>query len=307
MTHPTSPFRALFTGLSAFPLTPIRDEEVDEAAYAGLIERLVAAGVDSITALGSTGSYVYLSTGERARVAQLTVDHAAGTPVFVGVGALRTREVLANVRAAEAAGAQGLLLAPVSYHPLTEDDVFELFRTVTSATDLPIVVYDNPGTTHFTFTTDLYARLAELDGVASIKIPGLPLSPREFAAHVEAIRAATGNQVSIGISGDALGAAGLNAGCDAWYTAVGGTLPAPMLAITRAAVNGEAERASELSADLQPLWDLFAEFGGSLRVTAAIAEHLELVAAPSLPLPILGLTDSQKRRVAEVVETLNLH
>ena len=307
MTDPTSPSRTLFTGLSAFPLTPIRDEEVDEAAYAGLIERLVAAGVDSITALGSTGSYVYLSTDERARVAQLTVDNAAGTPVFVGVGALRTREVLANVRAAEAAGAQGLLLAPVSYHPLTEDDVFELFRTVTSATDLPIVVYDNPGTTHFTFTTDLYARLAGLDGVASIKIPGLPLSPPEFAAHVEAIRAATGNQVSIGISGDAFGAAGLNAGCDAWYTAVGGTLPAPMLAITRAAVNGEAERASELSADLQPLWDLFAEFGGSLRVTAAIAEHLGLVAAPSLPLPILGLSGAQKRRVAEVVQTLDLH
>ncbi|MDN5658910.1 dihydrodipicolinate synthase family protein [Brevibacterium sandarakinum] len=307
MTDPTSTSRTLFTGLSAFPLTPIRDEEVDEAAYAGLIERLVAAGVDSITALGSTGSYVYLSTDERARVAQLTVDHAAGTPVFVGVGALRTREVLANVRAAEAAGAQGLLLAPVSYQPLTEGDVFELFRTVTSATDLPIVVYDNPGTTHFTFTTDLYARLAELDGVASIKIPGVPLSPPECAAHVERIRVATGNRVTIGISGDAFGAAGLNAGCDAWYTAVGGTLPTPMLTITRAALNGETARASELSADLQPLWDLFAEFGGSLRVAAAIAEHLELVAAPSLPLPILGLSVAQKRRVAEVVEALDLH
>lgn len=306
MTDPVHPSRTLFTGLSAFPLTPFRDEEIDEAAYVGLIGRLVAAGVDSITALGSTGSYVYLTPDERARVSKLTVDHAAGIPVFVGVGALRTREVMSNVRAAEAAGAQGLLLAPVSYQPLTADDVFELFRTVTSATDLPVVVYDNPGTTHFTFTTDLYARLAALDGVASIKIPGQPMSPPDLTAHVNQIRAATSNQVSIGISGDAFGAAGLNAGCDAWYTAVGGTLPTQMLAITRAAQNGETDRALELSAELQPLWDLFAEFGGSLRVTAAIAEHLGLVAPHSLPLPILGLTDSQRRKVAEVVETLNL-
>ncbi|MBM6588697.1 dihydrodipicolinate synthase family protein [Brevibacterium sp. RIT 803] len=296
----------LFTGLSAFPLTPIHEEEIDEAAYVGLIQRLVTAGVDSITALGSTGSYAYLSTDERARIAQLSVDHAAGIPVFVGVGALRTREVLANVRAAEIAGAQGILLAPVSYQPLTEDDVYGLFATVTSATDLPVVVYDNPGTTHFTFTTDLYARLAGLDGVESIKIPGQAMSPTDFTAHIERIRAATDNQVSIGISGDAFGAAGLNAGCDAWYTAVGGTLPAPMLEITRAARSGETDRAVELTAELQPLWDLFAEFGGSLRVTAAIAEHLGLVGPDSLPLPILGLTDVQKRKVAEVIEGLNL-
>lgn len=296
----------LFTGLSAFPLTPIRDEEIDEASYVGLIQRLVTAGVDSITALGSTGSYVYLSTEERARIARLTVEHADGIPVFVGIGALRTREVVANVRSAEAAGAQGLLLAPVSYQQLSADDVFELFRTVTSATDLPIVVYDNPGTTHFTFTLDLYARLAQLEGVVSIKIPGQEMSPPDFTTYVERIRAATDNQVTIGISGDAFGAAGLTAGCDAWYTAVGGTLPTPMLAITRAAQNGEADQALELSAELQPLWDLFAEFGGSLRTTAAIAEHLGLVAPHSLPLPILGLTDAQKGKVAEVVETLNL-
>ena len=168
---------ALFTGLSAFPLTPLRDEGIDTDAYTGLIERLVLAGVDSITALGSTGSYAYLDPDERARIAQLSVDSALDIPVFVGIGALRTRDVLANARTAEAAGAKGLLLAPVSYQPLTDDEVFALFRTVAEETSLPIAVYDNPGTTHFTFSTELYARLAELEAVASIKIPGAALSP----------------------------------------------------------------------------------------------------------------------------------
>ena len=111
-----------------------------------LVERL-AVGVDSITALGSTGSYAYLAPAERARVARLAVEHAGPTPVFIGVGDLRTSRVLAHVDSAQEAGAVGDLLAPMTYHPLTDDDVYELFRTVTEHADLPVIVYDNPGTT----------------------------------------------------------------------------------------------------------------------------------------------------------------
>ena len=137
----------MFTGLSAFPLTPLADDAIDEPAFIRLIERLAEAKVDSITALGSTGSYAYLSGEERSRVAHLAVEHAGGTPVFIGVGALRTSHVLANAEKAEQAGASGLLLAPMTYQPLTDDDVFELFRTVTANSSLPVIVYDNPGTT----------------------------------------------------------------------------------------------------------------------------------------------------------------
>ena len=117
---------------------------------------------------------------------------------------------------------------------------------------------------------------------------------------------AIGSEVTIGISGDAHGAEGLIAGCDAWYTAVGGTIPEPLLEITRAAELGNADLARELSAELQPLWDLFTEFGGSLRVSAAIAEHLGLVGADSLPLPVRDLDAAAKRKVAEVAESLDL-
>ncbi|GAA4283024.1 dihydrodipicolinate synthase family protein [Brevibacterium daeguense] len=295
-----------FTGLSAFPLTPLVDDQVDEGAFAGLVGRLARAGVDSITVLGSTGSYAYLTGRERARVARLAVEHAGATPVIVGVGALRTSHVLACVEDAEAAGAAGLLLAPMSYQPLTDDEVFELFRTVTEHFSLPVVVYDNPGTTHFTFSLDLYARIAALPGIASIKIPGVPTDPVAARAHVAAIRAAVPETVTIGVSGDALGAAGLLAGCDVWYSVIAGTLPAPPLRITRAAQRGDAAEALAESRRLAPLWDLFAEFGGSLRVTAAIAEEVGLVRAPSLPLPILGLDREQRARVVEVIEKLRL-
>lgn len=296
----------IFTGLSAFPLTPLHDDQVDEHAFTGLIARLATAGVDSITVLGSTGSYAYLTPEERARVARLAVKHAGETPVFVGVGGLRTSHVLAHADAAEEAGAAGVLLAPMTYQPLTADDVFELYHTVTEHTKLPVIVYDNPGTTHFTFTTDLYARIAALPGVASIKIPGVPTNPEEAHEHVAAIRAVVPERVTIGVSGDAFAATGLNAGCDAWYSVIGGTLPEPALTITRAAQKGRTTEAVAESDRLAPLWGLFTEFGGSLRVTAAIAEHLGLAPQGCLPLPIQGLTETQRARVVQVVDELDL-
>jgi 4-hydroxy-tetrahydrodipicolinate synthase len=296
----------VFTGLSAFPLTPLANDELDEPAFVALIQRLVRAGVDSITALGSTGSYAYLTEDERSRVAALAVEYADTTPVFVGIGALRTAQVLRNAANAESVGASALLLAPMTYQPLTDNDVFELFRTVTEHTTLPVIVYDNPGTTHFTFTTELYARIAALPGIASIKIPGVPLDPTGARARVDEIRAVIPAHVTIGVSGDAYAAAGLSAGCDAWYSVIGGTLPTPAMRITRAAQNGRADVASDESRRLQPLWDLFAEFGGSNRVIAAAAEELGLASPGSLPLPIQGLTDEQRTRVVAVIDELGL-
>ena len=296
-----------FTGLSAFPLTPLHHDRVDEHAFVSLIERLAAAEVNSITILGSTGSYAYLTPNERARVAQLAVEHAGSTPVFVGVGSLRTSSVLTNVRSAQAAGAAGVLLAPMTYQPLTDNDVFELYRTVTESTELPVILYDNPGTTHFRFTLDLYSRISELPGIASIKIPGVPQQVPDAIRYVNEIREAVPAHITIGVSGDAFAATGLCAGCDAWYSVIGGTLPTPALKITRAAHRGDIAGAIAESTRLAPLWELFSEFGGSLRVTAAIAEHLGLVLSNCLPLPIQGLTGTQRERVAATVDRLNLH
>lgn len=296
----------MLTGLSAFPLTPLRDDTVDEAAFAGLVERLAAAGVDSITALGSTGSYLYLGREERRLVAASAVEHAGPVPVVVGIGALRTSQVLALAEDAQNAGASAVLLAPVTYQPLTDDDVFGLFEDVTSDLSVPLVVYDNPGTTHVAFTDDLYAAIARLPRVASIKIPGVPADPRAAAERVRTIREHLPPDVTIGVSGDAFAALGLNGGCDAWYTVIGGTLPHPALAITRAAQSGDHAAATAESDRLQPLWDLFAENRGSYRVIAAIAEHLGLVAENCLPRPVRGLDARARARVAEVVAALGL-
>ncbi|MGX5359967.1 dihydrodipicolinate synthase family protein [Kocuria sp. KH4] len=295
----------MFTGLSAFPLTPLADDTVDETAFTGLVQQLAAAQVDSITALGSTGSYAYLSAEERRRVARLAVEHAGDIPVFVGIGALRTSQVLTHLEHAQQAGASAVLLAPMSYQPLTDDDVVELFDTVTAHSSVPVIVYDNPGTTRVTFSTELYGRIAELPRIASVKIPGVPADPQAARARVAAIRAVLPEHVRIGVSGDATAATGLVAGCDAWYSVLAGTLPAPALRITRAVREGRGAEAAAESARLAPLWRLVAEHG-SLRVVAAIAEQEGLAPGACLPLPLRGLDDDQRARLARVLDDLGL-
>lgn len=295
----------MFTGLSAFPHTPLRDDHLDESAFGGLVERLAAAGVDSITALGSTGSYLYLDRDERRRAAEIAVRHAGQVPVMVGVGALRTSLVQRLVEDAQNAGASAVLLAPVTYQALGDDEVFGLFEDVTADLSVPLVVYDNPGTTHVTFSDELYGRIAALPHVASIKIPGVPSDPDAAATRVRTIRDHVPASLSIGVSGDSAAATGLVAGCDVWYSVIAGTLPLAALRITRAALAGDHTAAIAESDRLEPLWALFREYS-SYRVTAAIAERGGLVAPDSLPRPVRGLGAAARARVAEVVDALGL-
>lgn len=295
----------MFTGLSAFPLTPLRDGKVDENAFVGLIENLVSVKVDSIGALGSTGSYAYLNREERRLAAQLAVAAAGHVPVIVGIGAVATRDVLLLAEDAQAAGVSALLLPPVSYQALRADEVFELYETVAHRVSLPLVVYDNPGTTHFQFTDELHGRIAALPNIASIKIPAVLADPAQASARVASLRAVIPSHVSIGVSGDAAAVNGLNAGCELWYSVMGGLFPRTARALVQASRSEQSERGLEESARLEPLWALFREYG-SLRVIATAAEVLGHAAANCLPLPLKGLDGPSTQRVAHVVQTLQL-
>ena len=224
---------------------------------------------------------------------------------MAGIGALRTRDVLTLAEDAEVAGVNGVLLAPMSYQKLFPDEVFGLYETVTHALSVPLCVYDNPGTTQFIFSDELHGQIAHLRNVASIKIPGVPEDPIEARSRVERLRAHIPSTVTVGVSGDAFAATGLNAGCDAWYSVIGGIFPAA-LAITRAAQAGNAEEATRLSKRLQPLWDLFNESGGSLRVVSAAAELQGLAKPPCLPLPLKALDKEGRRRLANLIDELDL-
>ncbi|WP_343315665.1 dihydrodipicolinate synthase family protein [Brucella sp. BE17] len=292
-----------FQGLSAFPLTPIDvSGNVDAAILTRFLDRIQMAGADSVGLLGSTGSYAYLSRSQRQQAVQIAV-HAVGgkTPLIVGVGALRADEAVILARDAEEAGADALLLAPVSYTPLTDEEVYQHFRTVAEATSLPLCIYNNPGTTRFIFAHELIVRLAKLKNIKAIKMP-LPANDA-FKVELSKLRSETKEDFSIGYSGDWGAADALLAGCDCWYSVIAGLLPVPALSLARAAQAANRAEAERINLAFQPLWELFKRFG-SFRVMYVIADLLGL-AQIEPPRPILPLAPPVRAKVEQALESLD--
>ena len=293
----------LFHGLSAFPITPADDRgHVDTDALGTLLRRLEQAGVDSIGLLGSTGTYAYLTRVERHRAIRAAAECVGGrVPLLVGVGALRTDDAQELARDAEGAGADGLLLAPVSYLPLNDDEVFQHFVAVAETSSLPLCIYNNPSTTHFTFSDGLVARLAEVPRIVALKNPAP--APGEAKARVDALRALLPARFRIGYSGDWHSAEAVLAGGVAWYSVIGGLLPRPALALMRAAERGDRAEVDRLNTPLEPFWDLFKRYG-SLRVIYAAANLLRLTEAQP-PRPILPLSAAEHAQVENALATLD--
>lgn len=296
----------MFTGLSAFPITPITASGVDEKGFSHILSRLTEARVDSMGILGSTGSYAYLTREQRRRIATLAKQHAGEIPVMVCVGAVSTDAILHLSDDAQAAGADALLLPAVSYQSLRDEEVFALFETVTRHVSVPVCIYDNPGTTHFTFTDELHGLLSSLEGIHSVKIPGVLDNPAAAAERVDALRQHLRPSVTIGISGDAYAGLGLNAGCEVWYSVCGGLFPVTAKQITEAAAANDRERVTTLTTRLEPLWALFRKHRGSLRVIAAAAGVLGLTDTDCLPRPLQPLSVGDIADIAGVIRALEL-
>ncbi|WP_227369917.1 dihydrodipicolinate synthase family protein [Halomonas sp. M20] len=294
---------ALFEGLSAFPITPAdKNGHVDTDGLCRLLMRLERAEVHSVGLLGSTGTYAYLTRVERQRATEAAAACLGGKiPLIVGVGALRTDDAEVLARDAARSGADALLLAPVSYTPLTEEEVYQHYLAVAGATDLPLCIYNNPGTTHFTFSVSLLARLARIPNISAVKMP-LPTASG-FSADLRHLRDALPDDFLIGYSGDWGCAQALLSGADAWYSVVGGLLPVPALKLVRAVQVGDTNETQKIDSHFQPLWHLFKELG-SLRVVYAAAHILSLIdTAP--PRPILPLSARDQQRVEVALDKLS--
>ncbi|MEG3135108.1 dihydrodipicolinate synthase family protein [Rouxiella sp. T17] len=294
----------MLKGLCAFPLTPLKDGEIDEKAFTLLIENLLEANVDSIGALGSTGSYAYLTREQRKHATEWAVKAAGKLPVITSIGSVRFEEVLQLADDAQKAGVSGVLMAPVSYQKLRSEEVFELYRLVTRELSVPLCLYDNFSTTGFEFTDELLIELAQLPNMGSIKLGSLPATRDEAERRLTRLRSAIPSTVTLGISGDAQSPRGLLAGCDVWYSVLGGLFPRYTRRLARAAMAGDEALVNRLSQKLDPLWALFARHG-SLRVVAAMAEMQGKVQAPCLPKPLNALQGTERALLQQALQTLD--
>jgi 4-hydroxy-tetrahydrodipicolinate synthase len=159
-------------GILAATVTPFTaDDRVDEAATRRLVDSLIDAGVHGLVPTGSTGEFASLTLDERRQVVEVVLQVAGSrVPIVAHIGAIATRDVVALGRHAQQHGAAGVMVVPPYYEPLSEEEVWAHVAAVAAAVDLPIMIYNIPGCSGFTFRPDFVLKLnAEMPAVQYVK------------------------------------------------------------------------------------------------------------------------------------------
>jgi 4-hydroxy-tetrahydrodipicolinate synthase len=135
-----------------------------------LCEDLIASGVHGLTPLGSTGEFAYLDNAQRAAVVRTTIEAARGrVPVVAGVASTSTLDAVAQAKACQSFGADGILAILEAYFPLSDAQIESYFRAIADAVELPVVIYTNPQFQRADLTLDVIARLATHPRINYIK------------------------------------------------------------------------------------------------------------------------------------------
>lgn len=160
----------MFTGVLPAVVTPFKNGEVDEEGLRQLIEFQVENGVHGIVPCGTTGESATLSHEEHERVVEIAVDQVKGrVPVVAGTGSNNTAEAIRLTAHAKAVGADGALMISPYYNKPTQEGLYQHYKKVAEAVDIPIVVYNIPGRTAVNIEPSTFARLAEIKNIVGVK------------------------------------------------------------------------------------------------------------------------------------------
>lgn len=151
-------------------ITPFRDGLVDEQAFSALVERQIREGVNVLVPCGTTGESATLSHDEHRRVVALCVEIAAGrVPVIAGAGSNSTAEAIDLMRHAKEIGADAVLSVAPYYNKPNQEGLFQHFKALNDAVQVPIVVYNIPGRSVVDIRPETMARIAALPNVIGVK------------------------------------------------------------------------------------------------------------------------------------------
>jgi len=210
-----------FKGIIAYPITPFDNNgNVDIALFRKLLERLVVSGSHGIAPLGSTGVLPYLTDAEKEAITEATIQQVNGrVPTLVGVSNLTTERTIYHAQFAEKAGATAVMIIPMSYWKLTDDEIVKHYDAVASKISVPIMAYNNPATGGVDMSPALLKRLLEIPNVTMIKESTGDVQRMHY------LRRELGDEVAFYNGSNPLALAAFAAGATGWCTAAPNLIP----------------------------------------------------------------------------------
>jgi 4-hydroxy-tetrahydrodipicolinate synthase len=281
-------------------VTPmLEDGSVDYPALRRLIDWHIAEGTDCIGVVGTTGESPTVSVEEHCEIIRVAVEHAAGrVPIMAGAGGNATREAIELTRFAKEVGADCTLQVVPYYNKPSQDGIYQHFKAVAEAVDLPVVLYNVPGRTVADMLPETALRLAQVPGIVGIK---------EATGNIERAcwlikQAPAGFSIYSGDDGTAVALMLLGGHGNVSVTA--NVAPRLMHELCMAAIEGDVKRAAALHLRLLPVHrQLFCE--PSPAPTKWAMAQLGLCGA-QVRLPIVPLTAGGQALVGQALRASGL-
>ncbi len=289
----------MFTGIGTALITPFKkDGSVDEEALRRLVRFQEDNGVDMLIPCGSTGESAMLNHNEHLKVIEIVVDEARKAKVIAGAGSNCTAEAIILSKDAQDLGADGLLSISPYYVKPTQEGIYQHYRSIEEAVDIPIIVYNVPGRTGSNITAETTLRLAELEGIAGVK------EASGNVAQIQNIIARRPKGFSVLSGDDGMTLALMSVGADGVISVASNCCPGLMSEMVKDALSKDFENAKGIHAKLLPLFGaLFCE-SNPIPIKYAMGRMRYGNGSPRLPLT--PLSDKGKAVLDPVLDELGI-
>ncbi len=290
-----------YQGLYTAIVTPFKDGKVDYDAYKALIEAQIAGGVDGIVPMGTTGESPTVSTEEHLEIIRKCVEFVAGRcQVIAGTGANCTVEAIEMTKAVAAMGVDGTLQVCPYYNKPNQEGVYQHFKAIAEATDLPIMLYSIPGRSGIEIAVETVARLAaDCPTIVAIKEAGG--SVERVNQLVQALPA----DFAVLSGDDGLTVPFISCGAVGLVSVTSNIAPAEMKALVDAAMSGDGKKALELQKKYYPLMKgLMSLDVNPVPAKAALALRGDI--SWEIRLPLVPLAAEKHGKLADLLKSFNL-
>lgn len=270
-------------------------QEVDLAGVRADVAFQIDGGVDGIICCGSIGEASTLTADEKMAIATESKEAARGKPVLLTVAEDSTRAAVALAVRAKAAGMDGLMLLPAMRYVSDRRETIQHFRTVARATDLPIMVYNNPLAYAVDVTPDMFAEMADEKNFVAIK------ESSGDVRRITDILNTVGNRYDIFTGVDDLALESLMLGAIGWVAGLVCAFPRETVAIHKLVAAGRIPEALEIYRWFMPLLhlDVSLRFVQNVKLAEAIVRGTSTVVRQ----PRLELQGAERDRVETIVRT----
>lgn len=290
----------VFPGVIPAVMTPFAGDEltVDEDGLRRNLDHLKDNGIEQVVACGTMGEAGSLTEAERERVIAIAGEVMGdGGGVVVGISSSSAREARTRAHQAEALGARGLMCLPPVTYGVDEREAVAFFSEVDAATDLPIMLYNNPEASRSDLRPELIARIfAEVDGVVAAK------ECSGDARRIAALLAMTNGAAEVLVGGDDWALEGFCAGATGWISGCASIAPAECARLFELCRSADLAGARDVYNRLLPLARLDME-PKLVQYFKAALDRQGLAGGATRP-PRLGLRAEEHSRVEAALAAL---